>query len=75
MKFVLKVDLNIEGNRIRQQGEFTAKKETEIPLVAYNWIRQIKMKTGFRDTKIEKVSWNEENDITDKVIEIDETPL
>lgn len=75
MKIILKVDLNIEGSREMKAGEFSVRKEDDIPAAAYSWIRSIKMETGCRETEIERVTWNQENDITDKVRKIDDAPL
>ncbi|MDF2791845.1 MAG: hypothetical protein K0S80_4947 [Neobacillus sp.] len=70
MKIILKVQLNIEGSRLTQGGEFTTRNKDDIPIVAFEWIQRIKMDTGYRKTIIEKITWNEENDITDDVRKI-----
>jgi hypothetical protein len=67
MRFNLNVVLNIEGTNVVQGGEFYAKKKEEIPSVAYEWIRKIKMATGYRDTEIVEVTVNEESNITEEV--------
>jgi hypothetical protein len=67
MRFNLNVVLNIEGTNVVQGGEFYAKRKEDIPGVAYEWIRKIKMSTGYRDTEIVQVTVNGENDITDEV--------
>lgn len=41
-----------------------------IAVVAYEWIQQQNRDTGQRETVIEKVTWNEVNDNTDIVKEI-----
>jgi hypothetical protein len=67
MKFNLNVVLNIEGTNVVQGGEFYAKRKEDIPGIAYEWIRKIKMDTGYRDTEIVEVVVNEETDIAQKV--------
>ncbi|AGK52054.1 hypothetical protein B1NLA3E_01350 [Bacillus sp. 1NLA3E] len=63
-----------------QGGKIQVRSEEDTPIVAYEWIQQIKMDTGFRKTIIEKVTWNEENDITEIVkqlmpIVVDDLPF
>jgi hypothetical protein len=67
MKFNLNVVLNIEGTNVVQGGEFYARRKEDIPGIAYEWIRKIKMDTGYRDTVIVEVLVNGETDITDEV--------
>jgi hypothetical protein len=67
MKFNLNVVLNIEGTNVVQGGEFYAKRKEDIPGIAYEWIRKIKMDTGYRNTVIVEVLVNGETDITDQV--------
>jgi hypothetical protein len=55
-----------------QSGSFTVMKEEDIPKIAYEWIRQIKRETGYRQTHIEKVIVDSEKDITEKVRAIEE---
>lgn len=57
------------------QGSFTVKKEEDIPALAYEWIKDIKKKTGYRKTVIDKVIANNEKDITEEVREINEAPI
>jgi hypothetical protein len=80
MKVVIETTLNIEGNRGSCQGEFfVGNREFKenpnfaVAVVAYEWIQQQKRETGQRETIIEKVTWNEVNDITDIVKEIHPT--
>ncbi|UQD53806.1 hypothetical protein C0971_09885 [Bacillus methanolicus] len=75
MKIKLTVHLDIEGNKLMQSGSFTVRKEEEIPGIAYEWIRQIKRDTGYRNTVIEKVVYNGEQDITEKVQALDKAPI
>ncbi|UQD53854.1 hypothetical protein C0971_15635 [Bacillus methanolicus] len=65
----------LESNKLMQSESFTVKKVENIPSIAHEWIRQIKRETGYRDTIIEKVLVNNEEDITKEVREIDEAPI
>jgi hypothetical protein len=67
MKFNLNVVLNIEGTNVVQGGEFYAKRKEDIAGIANEWIRKIKMDTGYRDTVIVEVLVNSETDITEEV--------
>lgn len=78
MRVVIEATLTIEGNRGMQRGEFFVKDRNfkkdpdfAVAVVAYEWIQQQKRETGQRETIIEKVTWNEENDITQIVKEIE----
>ncbi|MEK3822079.1 hypothetical protein MKY20_23635 [Cytobacillus sp. FSL W8-0315] len=78
MKVVIQTILNVEGNRGFRNGEFFVqdsefKKDPDfaVAVVAYEWIQQQKCENGQRNTIIEKVAWNEENDITQIVREIE----
>lgn len=78
MRVVIQTILHVEGNRGFRNGEFHVrdsefKKDPDfaIAVAAYEWIQQQKRETGQRETIIEKVTWNEENDITDIVREIE----
>ncbi|MGJ7922093.1 hypothetical protein [Neobacillus sp. LXY-4] len=75
MHINLKVHLNIEGNRTMCGGDFKVWKEDDIPNLAYQWIKKLKMDTGCRKTVIEKVTWDNENDITEKVVELGHAPI
>lgn len=77
MKVILQTTLNIEGNRGFRTGEFSVpntefRKDPNfaVAIVAYEWIQQQMNETGHRETVIEKVIWNEKNDITQIVREI-----
>lgn len=70
MRITLKIHLHIGDNRSLRRGEFHVRKEDDIPKLAHDWIRRIIFEIGYRKTEIEKVTWNEENDITDKVKEL-----
>ncbi|MDE3840758.1 hypothetical protein C0966_15890 [Bacillus methanolicus] len=71
MKIKLTIHLDIEGNKLMRSGYFTARREEDIPGIAHEWIRQIKRETGYRNTVIEKVVYNGEQDITEKVQALD----
>lgn len=75
MRITIQVDLNIEGIRSTLGGEFNLRYNESIPQFAYNWIKQIKKDTGYRNTIIEKVTLNGTDDITDKVKAIEEAPI
>lgn len=77
MNVVIQTVLNIEGIRGYSNGEFTVKTsdfkkdpDFAVAVVAYEWIQQQMNETGHRETVIEKVTWNEVNDITEIVKEI-----
>ena len=77
MNIVIETTLNIEGNRGSSRGEFFISNRDfkndpnfAVAVVAYEWFQQQNRDTGQRETIIEKVTWNEVNDITDIVKEI-----
>jgi hypothetical protein len=74
MKVVIETILNIEGNRGMRRGEFFVHDRDfktdanfSVAVVAYEWIQHQMKETGYRETIIEKVTWNENNDITEDV--------
>ncbi len=78
MRVIIETKLNIEGIRGSSRGEFFVRDRDfkdepnfAVAVVAYEWIQQQKRETGQRDTIIEKVTWNEKNDITQIVREIE----
>ncbi|MBG9550035.1 hypothetical protein [Cytobacillus firmus] len=78
MKVIIQTILNVEGNRGFRNGEFHVKdsdfkKDSDfaVAVVAYEWIQQQWRESGCRDMVIEKVTWNEENDVTQIVREIE----
>jgi hypothetical protein len=71
----LSIHLNIEDQKVTRSGSFMVRKEEDIPAVAYDWIRQIKKETGYRDTRIEKVMVNSKKDIKEEVRAIDKAPI
>ncbi|MDE3840984.1 hypothetical protein C0966_17100 (plasmid) [Bacillus methanolicus] len=75
MRIKLTIHLDIDGNKLLQSGSFSARKEEDIPGIAYEWIQQIKRETGYRPTRIEKVIVNGEKDITEKVRTLDKAPI
>ncbi len=77
MRVVIETILNIEGNRGMRRGEFFVPDRDfkddpnfAVAVVAYEWIQQQMNETGHRETIIEKVTWNEQNDITEVVNQI-----
>ena len=77
MRVVIQTILNVEGSRGYRNGEFHVKDsefkkdpDFAVAVVAYEWIQQQKRESGQRETIIEKVTWNEVNDITQIVREI-----
>lgn len=77
MRVVIQTILNVEGNRGFRNGEFHVRDSEfnkdpnfAVAVVAYEWIQKQKRETGQRETIIEKVTWNEQNDITQIVREI-----
>jgi hypothetical protein len=75
LRVTIDIHLKIDGISNALGGEFNVRWKEDIPGVAYEWIRKIKMDTGFRKTVIEKVVYNGDNDITDLVKAIDERPI
>lgn len=73
--FNLEAHLYIDGTGIISKGCFKARKKSEIPLVAYQYIRDIKRETGFRPTLIEKVIVNGTEDITEEVMKVERMPI
>lgn len=77
LKVIIETRLIIEGNHNMRRGEFfindrefKADPDFAVSVIAYEWIERQKAETGYRDTIIEKVVWNEVNDITDLVKQI-----
>lgn len=77
MRITIDIHLVINGTRTLKSAEFNVYKEDNIPRVAHDWIRQTRRETGYygKDSIIEKVIWNADNDITDQVRAIDEAPI
>ncbi|RBP92077.1 hypothetical protein DFO70_1073 [Cytobacillus firmus] len=78
MRVVIETKLNIEGNRGSSRGKFFVRDRDfkddpnfAVAVVAYEWIQQQWRESGCRDLIIEMVTWNEENDITEIVKEIE----
>jgi hypothetical protein len=74
MKVIIETILNIVGSRGLRRGEFFVSDrefkdnpDFAVSIVAYEWIQEQMKETGFRKTFIEKVTWDEEHDITDEV--------
>lgn len=75
MRFNLEVHLVIEGTGMLARGSFAARNKGEIPKVAYEYIENIKRETGYRTTLIQKVMIDGTQDITEKIIEIENQPI
>jgi hypothetical protein len=75
MKVILSISLIIEGNKSKWYGEFFARNKEDIPRVAYKWFWDIWKERGCRETVIEKVTWDEKNDITVEVNRIRKSPF
>ncbi|WP_282140334.1 hypothetical protein [Cytobacillus oceanisediminis] len=78
MRVVIETMLNIEGNRGSSRGEFFVRDRDfkddpnfAVAVIAYEWIQQQWRESGCRDMIIEMVTWNEENDITEDVKQIE----
>ncbi|WP_394136873.1 hypothetical protein [Cytobacillus oceanisediminis] len=78
MRVVIETMLNIEGNRGSSRGEFFVRDREfkddpnfTVAVVAYEWIQQQWRESGCRDLIIEMVTWDEENDITEVVKQIE----
>ncbi|WP_254178733.1 hypothetical protein [Cytobacillus oceanisediminis] len=77
LEIVIETILNIEGNRGLRRGtfhvldrEFKKNPTFKAAVTAYEWIQSQIRESGFRQTVIEKVTWNENNDITEDVKQI-----
>jgi hypothetical protein len=77
MKVTIDVHLVIAGARTMLSGDFSVYKHDHIPVIAYDWIKKIRRETGYYGNQsiIEKVIYNGDQDITDKVKEIDAAPI
>lgn len=75
MYFNLEVHLRIDGTGMLSKGTFTARNKSEIPLVAYQIVREIKRETGYRTTLIEQVIVNGTENITEEVKNIECAPI
>jgi hypothetical protein len=77
MKASIDVYLTVNGTKTLKRGNFQVLRLEDIPKVAHDWIRRIRRETGYygNESIIEKVIVDENQDITDKVKEIDEAPL
>lgn len=77
MRVVIETMLNIEGIRGSSRGEFFVQDRDfrddpsfAVAVVAYEWIQQQWRESGCRDMIVEMVTWNEENDITEVVKQV-----
>lgn len=80
MEILITVKLNINDNNTLLSGPFKVNTYSflenphqEAGQVAYAWIRKINKETGYQ-AKILSVVYNEENDITEIVKEIEKAP-
>jgi hypothetical protein len=74
LRFNVTVDLCIEGNKLKRFNQIYSNEET-LPEKIYAWIREIRMETGYRETEILRVFYNDVHDITEVIRKIDEAPL
>ncbi|WP_205439666.1 hypothetical protein [Peribacillus alkalitolerans] len=77
MEVHIRLHLNIEGNKQRSEGmfpvnskDFKEDPDMTVGIIAYEWIQKIKHQTGYRETEITQVVYNEEHDITELVRQI-----
>lgn len=77
MKVLIETQLNVDGNRGLRRGEFFIRnsdfkkdQDWHVSIKAYEWIQEQISEFGGRKTEIIKVTWNEENDITEIVKQI-----
>ncbi|MFS0591701.1 hypothetical protein AB1L05_08875 [Cytobacillus horneckiae] len=77
MRVLIETQLDVEGNRGLRRGNFDIKNsefkkdpDWYISILAYEWIQKQISEYDGRKTEIVKVTWNEENDITEIVKQI-----
>lgn len=77
MEVHIRLHLNIEGTKSRQEGifsvntkDFKDNPDMTVGIIAYEWIQRIMHQTGYRETEITRVVYNEEYDITEVVKQI-----
>jgi hypothetical protein len=77
MRITLVIHMLVNGIRSMKCGEFNVKKSEDIPRFAHDWIKSIRMETGYfgNQSIIEKVIYNGKHDITHQVKEIDNAPI
>jgi hypothetical protein len=77
MRITIDVHLIVNGTKSLKCGEFNVNKNEDIALFAYGWIKHIRRETGYygRQSIIEKVIVNGDQDITEQVKEIDAAPI
>ncbi|HWO74985.1 MAG TPA: hypothetical protein VNM69_03585 [Bacillus sp. (in: firmicutes)] len=87
MKITISISLNIEETRIGNADSFPVNRwnfkkdpDWEAAIIAYQKIEKIKYETGYRKTEILKVTYSEDNDITELVKKVrpiikDDLPL
>lgn len=74
MKVHIRLHLMIEGMKQRQEGlfqvnarDFKNSPEMTVGIVAYEWVQRMMYQTGYRETEITQLVYNEEHDITELV--------
>jgi hypothetical protein len=67
----LEVRVSIQETSISSSGYISVRNKSDISKGAYEYIQNIKRKTGYRNTFIEKVIVNGTEDITEEVRKID----
>jgi hypothetical protein len=77
MRITINVHMIVNGTRSLKRGAFNVNKNENIALFAYGWIKHIRRETGYygRQSIIEKVIVNGDQDITDQVKAIDQAPI
>jgi hypothetical protein len=77
MRITIDVHLIVNGTQSLKCGEFNVNKNEDISQFAYGWIKHIRRETGYygRQSIIEKVIVNGDQDITEQAKAIDEAPI
>jgi hypothetical protein len=79
MKMRITIDLHmvVNGTRTLNRGSFDVSKNEDIAQFAYGWVKHIRLETGYfgKQSIIEKVIVNGDQDITDQVKAIDNAPI
>jgi hypothetical protein len=77
MRITFNVHMIVNGTKSLKCGQFTLRRNENISLFAHGWIKNIRRETGYygRQSIIEKVIVNGDQDVTDQVKAIDEAPI
>lgn len=77
MEVHIRLHLKIEGIGSRQEGMFPVNQrdfkndsDMTVGVIAYEWVQRIMHQSGYRETEITEVVYNEEHDITEVVKQI-----